>query len=286
MTTETKTLPTRSRGEEKFSLGAVTKAAKRLPNRMCMHAQGGWGKTSFVAQIPGVCFLMVGQETGLETLIANGQVKEDIPHFPEPATRLSHVFAALRSFQEPGQPHKCLAIDAGTGIQAMLQEKVCQEAFNGSWSQFNAYGGDQASKLVAKEWDPILKELDVARENGVYVVLINHSRVVNFRNPEGPDYERWEALTKHEWQRVYDWADLVLFGGFEVTTDKRDKRKTDAETKAKATGGETRVLHCQRNAAFDAKNRHGLPPMIECGNSAVEAWTNFVAALRAGKDNK
>jgi hypothetical protein len=229
---------------------------------------------------------MIGQETGLWTLMEAGQVKSDIAHFPEPATRLVHLYAALRNLQEGGHPHKALAVDAGTGIQTLLQEKVCQESFKGSWEQFNAYGGEMASKLVAKEWESVLREFDAVRESGMGVIMLCHSRVVNFRNPEGPDYERWESLTKHEWNRVYDWADIVTFGGFEVTTDKKDKRKSDAETKAKATGGQVRVIHCQRNAAFDAKNRHGLPPMIECGDSAAEAWQNFITALKAGKEAK
>jgi hypothetical protein len=142
---------------------------------------------------------------------------------------------------------------------------------------------NKAGKIVAKAWEPLLNQLDALQHAGLGVFLIAHSTIRKFSNPEAADYDRWQSLSKHFWDRIYAWADIVLFGGFEVTLAKKNKRQNDAEEKAKASGGEHRVLYTERRAAFDAKNRHGLPPRIDCGNSAADAWSNFISALKAKK---
>jgi hypothetical protein len=72
----------------------------------------------------------------------------------------------------------------------------------------------------------------------------------------------------------------VLFANFVAHVD---ARKGDAKGKAK--GGSRRVLYTTRTAAFDAKNRHGLPEQIDGGHSAAEAWANFAGALQASKQH-
>ena len=48
--------------------------APSVANRIILHAQPGWGKTSLAAQIPDVCFMMSRNETGLLTLMGYNQV--------------------------------------------------------------------------------------------------------------------------------------------------------------------------------------------------------------------
>jgi hypothetical protein len=44
------------------------------------------------------------------------------------------------------------------------------------------------------------------------------------------------------------------------------------------------MLYTERHASYDAKNRLGLSLEVEMGNSAVEAWANFIQAVKAGKE--
>ena len=71
------------------------------------------------------------------------------------------------------------------------------------------------------------------------------------------------------------WADMVLFGSFETHVDVN--RPKDA--KGKAYGGTSRIIHASPSVTWAAKNRHGLPDEIECGDEAVTAWTNFKKCL-------
>ena len=269
-----------------FDISKITTTAKKLPNRIVIHAKPGWGKTSFAAQIPDAIFLMVTDD-GLRTLISSGQVQPNIAHFPEMAESLTEIGKAINQLSVHRHRHKALVIDNITGIEMIIHDMVCQKRYGGSWDKFNAYGGEQATKSAATEWDDILTKLDLLRSCGIGVFLIAHSKVVNFKNPSGPDYDRWiPSISKHSWERVNNWADIVLFGDFETTVDKIDISKNDAQTKGKASGGNHRILLTTHNAAYDAKNRHGLPEEIDCGSSAVEAWANFRTALTPGINGK
>ena len=79
------------------------------------------------------------------------------------------------------------------------------------------------------------------------------------------------------WGLTHKWADMVLFANFFVDTVKDGSR-------VKGIGGQERYLYTERHAAYDAKNRHGLPSEISMGRSGKEAWTNFVGSLRNGKE--
>ena len=110
--------------------------------------------------------------------------------------------------------------------------------------------------------------------------LLCHTKVKPFKNPEGPDYDRYQPdVHEKTWGLSHKWADCVMFGNFEVTVqvDKSDAKK------GKGTGGACRLMYTERHAAYDAKNRLGLAPEIEMGSSPAEAWQNFVGAIKAGR---
>jgi hypothetical protein len=51
---------------------------------------------------------------------------------------------------------------------------------------------------------------------------------------------------------VKEWADALLFGNWKTQVAEKDNGKE------RLVGGKTRVLFCNRSAAYDAKNRYGL----------------------------
>ena len=86
-------------------------------------------------------------------------------------------------------------------------------------------------------------------------------------------------MHRKTWGLTHKWADLVGFMNFEQFTEEKKGAR------AKGIGGQKRMLYVERHAAYDAKNRHGLPGEIVMGNSASDAWTNFVGALKAGRNS-
>ena len=132
------------------------------------------------------------------------------------------------------------------------------------------------------DWHNLLNALDRLRsERHMAILALCHSRIAPYKNPEGPDYDRFTPdLHAKTWSLTHKWADYVLFLNFDTHVD------AGKSPRPKGLGGTRRVLHTERTAAFDAKNRHGLPPRIDCGSGAAEAWTNLAAAMKAGRADK
>lgn len=274
----TQARPRQRGGSGNFSLDTVTSNTRKLPNRVILHALQKWGKTSFAAQAPKPIFLMTRGEDGLCTLMDAGQLPP-VQHFPELFESWPDLKCALHELNTRPHDFKTVVLDTLNGAERLCYEYMVETTCDGSWEKFDAYG--RGPKLAVAEIILFTQLLDNLRAKGMSILCLCHSQVKTFRNPEGTDYDRWEpVLEKQTWGHCDRWADMILFGNFETFAETKDARAT----KAKAKGGQQRILCCERTAAYDAGNRHGLPPEIECGDGPEEAWANFIKALRAGKE--
>jgi AAA domain len=280
MNTPTLPLPTNHKRKisdgEAPSLARVTNQARHLPNRAVLHCLQKWGKTSFAAQAHAPIFLMTRGEDGLLTLMDNGQLSPTA-HFPECLTTWLDLKLAIHELIVQPHDYKTLVLDTLNGAERLGHEHFVEQEMSGDWDKFDAYG--RGPKLAVKFFIELTQLLDRVREKGMSIMLLCHSQVKTFNNPEGANYDRWEpVLSKEAWAHIDRWVDMILFGNFFTVADA--KRGQD---KAKAQGGQQRILCTERTAAYDAGNRHGLPPEIDCGASPKEAWTNFINALKAKK---
>lgn len=262
-----------------FQLAKITTTPRKSPSRTILHAKPCWGKTSFFAKLPNAVFIMF-RDDGLLTLMNSGQLPPTIPHWPTVVHDTHELFLCLGELITQQHSYKHVVIDGVSWVDQAMQEKVCAEKYDGEWGDKGFGGFDRGPKIAANEWDEMIDWFEKLRNHDIGVNLIAHSQVVNFKNPEGPDYERWApAISKYSWGKLMAWADMVLFGNFEIFVDTKKAK----DTKGKATGGQQRILCTEHHAAYDAKNRHGLPAEIDCGSSATEAWANFTKALREAK---
>lgn len=256
-------------------LGGVVSQGSKRPNAVLLHGVEGIGKTSFGASAPSPVFLMTRGETGLETLIDNSRIKET-PHFPEAQT-WEEAIGMIRSLLEGQHEFKTLVIDTLNGLERLCHEHVCTTEFGGDWGEhgFASYGKGPEVALAA--WRELLSLLDRLRvERRMSVLGLAHTKVKTFKNPEGPDFDRY-TVDMHEktWGLTHKWADVVLFATFFVTT-----KKEKGSAREKGAGGKERLIYTERSAAWDAKNRLGLPEEIQMGSTGVDAWGNFVGAIR------
>jgi hypothetical protein len=93
---------------------------------------------------------------------------------------------------------------------------------------------------------------------GMHVVFVAHVKVVRTSPPDMTDgYDRWELkMSKQVAPLLKEWCDALLFCNYETRTT------TGTDGRVKAVGGKKRVIHTERSAAFDAKNRYGLEPIV------------------------
>lgn len=288
MTTTTTSRPARSTtnggsARKDFSALIQTKG-NGLPNRYVLHGREGWGKTSFAAMMPNPLFLQTRGETGLETLINAGQLPE-VPHLPE-IMSWQELLDVLQWVRESEHSYKTLAIDALNGAERLCHEHVCHRDFSDDWTDKGFMGYMRGFEVSLADWRLFLGLLDSIRiERRMTIMLLCHTKVTTFKNPEGADFDRYQPdMSPKTWSLTHKWADVVMFGNFETIVGSVNENKKTGAQKGKGIS-QTRLLLTENHAAYDAKNRLGLAPEIEMGNSPAEAWKAFKDAVIAGRQN-
>ncbi len=250
----------------------ISQGGSGLPSRIIFHGVEGCGKTSSAAHAQKPVFSMTRNESGLLTLIDNGIIGPT-DHFPE-AFNWYDLLKNIRWLIDHDTGHRTYILDTINGAERLCAEHLCAEKFGGSWESFLAYG--RGWDQMAQPWLDFLSMLDELRLlRRMAIVCLAHTKVTTFKNPEGDDYDRWTPdMNNRTWGLSHKWADVVLFGNHFT-----EAKKERGALKAKAKSSDARFLYTMRTAAFDAKNRVGLPPMISMGKDGKEAWGNLRSAM-------
>jgi len=222
---------------------------------------------------------MAKGETGLETLIDLGRLG-DVPHLPE-VQSWDGVLGAIESLCTEQHEYKTLVLDTINGFERLCHEHVCARDFNSDWGERGFVGYHRGFDVALADWRQLLNAIDRLREQKrMAIICLCHTKVANFKNPEGPDFDRYVPdMNAKTWGLTHKWADHVLFANFFTLAEK----EKGSISKAKGKGGQDRTIYTVRHAAYDAKNRAGLAETIDMGTTGEEAWANFMAAMKAGK---
>ena len=223
----------------------ITRGKAASPVRCCLYGVEGVGKTTFAAKWPGAVFIDV----------EGGSKHYDVARFPKPVTwdeLLAEVKAAA-SAKEVGT----LVIDTMDAAEELCVSHIIKKHNKTSMEDWAYQAG---WRYVFEEFKKLMAALDAVSDAGKNIVLVAHAVITKFEQPdELGAYDRYE-LKLHKGKNtntgalVKEWADLLLFVNFkaDVMTDEKTK-------KTKATGGKRRVMYASHAAAYDAKNRLGLP---------------------------
>jgi len=276
MTTVASSRPARSPAKRDWVKEIKTKGSG-LPSRLVFHGVEGIGKTSFATNAPKPIFLMAKGETGLETLIDAARVPET-PHFPE-LMNFNESIESLEWLRDNEHDFKTVVLDTLNGFERLCHEFVCKRDFNNEWGNKGFASYQAGFDVSMSEWRIFLNLLDQIRGNKkMAIICLCHTKVKTFKNPEGADFDRYlPEMHEKTWGLTHKWADHILFANFYTVVESSDVQK-----KGKAIGGQQRVMYTVHHAAYDAKNRAGLPEEIEMGNSGPEAWNNFISAMKGG----
>lgn len=250
------------------------------PPRIVLNAVEGWGKTSFVAHAPGAAIVMARGETGYSTLLGTGRVPQiNVASIDAWADLLALIDGMI---VDP-QGCKVLGLDAMGGFERLCHELVCRRDFKGDWGERGFASFQKGYDISVGEWLNLLSRLDqLRRTQGTVIVLLSHARIRPFKNPMGPDYDRYAAdVHDKTWAATSKWADAVLFGTFETVIEGGSTDGKGKKGKGLGTGGLRRV-YTERRDAFDAKNRYGLEESFLMPEVPAETW-GFIWSMIAGK---
>jgi hypothetical protein len=264
LVTPTTLKPAAAPRSNRMTLAAITRGVITEPYRLIVHGKDGVGKSSFAAGAPTPIFL--GTEDGTGHL--------DVARFPSPET-WEDVLDALRTLSEDCGGYKTLVVDSIDWAEPLLWRNVCKA--DGVESIELVGGGYGKGYQAALDgWRIFLAEVErLQAKQKMHVVLIGHSVIKKFANPEGEDYERY-VLAMHDKAAnlMRQWAKAVYFANLETFAVAKKKGE---KVKGVSTGA--RLLWTQPSAAFDAKDRYFVPESISLN------WEDFDAAVRAAAPN-
>lgn len=242
----------------------------------------GIGKTALAAQFPNAKVFYDPQEPGVLDLLAYRQLKS-LPFEPvELSTFDEFVDVGARAGKLAKEGVQTAVFDALSGIEYLCFQHHCDMYFDGDWSKGGFYAYQQGPKNAAKtDWPRFLDACRILNMEGISVVLIAHTQIKTHQNPLGADYDRFvPALDKETWAATSKWASSVFFYNYHFMVAQQQKGDDAKNKKGKAQEDSlSRMLFTTYSPAYEAKNRYGLEPWIEMGDTPEEAYQNFTAAF-------
>ena len=238
----------------------IKKGHTTRPPKIMLIGVEGVGKSTAGANMPNPVFMC--SESGLV-----GPQFNDVPNFtPKSWKEALEFIDALAT--DPGD-FKTLVVDTLDWLEPMLYDYVVAAAKKPDIKHIEDFGYGKGYVLAQNEARQLIARLDKVNAAGMNVLLLSHSQLKTVKNPTGEDYDHFESKINAKVGGIFkEWADAVLFARFEVFTRKDG-------LKAKAYGGDTRVVETTHSAAWDAKNRFGLPEQMPLDmGSILEAITH------------
>ena len=221
----------------------ITRGRIKTAIKVGIYGPEGVGKTTLAAMFPGAVFIDT-----------EGSTKHmDVARF-DPPTELSDVLEQLTWVL--GNPDKVgtLVIDTVDWLEKLIFNNVCSEK---KIQNIEDIGYGKGYIYAKQKMQQILEILDAIVNSGVHVVLVCHSMIRKFEQPdEMGSYDRCmlKLNEKNIAPIVKEWLDMLLFCNYKTDV----VTASDGKTK-KARGGQKRIMYANHSACWDAKNRFGLP---------------------------
>lgn len=234
----------------------IVRGIQKQPVGAVIYGWEGIGKTSLAAQFPNPLILDV--EGGSHHL--------DVARVE--CGTFADLMAAVIALGTDARGFQTIVIDSIDRAEQSLCQKVADDSDKRSIEDF---GFGRGYVMVAERMAKFLEACDHLLKCGLNVVLIAHAGVKRVSPPDQTDgFDRFELrMLKQTAPLVKEWADLLLF----LNWDMRLVEGQDG--KKKAVGGKARKMYAERSAAFDAKNRYGLPAEMPLG---IEPLAHLFAA--------
>ena len=246
-------------------LTRIQRGRQAMPPRVLLYGTEGIGKSTFGSQAPKPIFVQV--EDGVDEI--------DCDKFPL-AANYDDVLTALGELRNQQHDYESVVIDSLDWLERLVWDKLCAE--NGVNSIEKVDGGYSKGYTHALTyWREIIDQLNVLRNGrGMVVLLIAHSKVERFEDPESSPYDRYSPrLHKHAAALISEWCDAVLFATRKMRTQSEDAGFNRKRTIAHAIGkdGGERILRCVGGPSCVAKNRYSITEELPL------SWAAFMQAL-------
>jgi hypothetical protein len=217
----------------------IERGRRHSPVRAVVYGTEGIGKSTLAAAFPSP--VIFDTEEGTHHLDV---ARVSIGSWDELRAAIAEIGGGRGEF-------RTVVIDSADWAERLLVEHLLAEHKQKS---IEGFGFGKGYTLLAEGFGRLLTQCDALIGVGLNVVFVAHSKVQRTSPPDMADgFDRYELkLTKQTAPLLKEWCDLLAFCNYKTAvTEGSDGRK-------KATGGKRRLMHLERAAAWDAKNRYGL----------------------------
>ena len=221
----------------------ITRGPVKSAIKVGIYGPEGVGKTTFASNFPGVVYIDT-----------EGSTKHmDVARFDPPA-ELGDVLEQLNWVLGNAEQVGTIVIDTVDWLEKLIFQAVCAEK---KIQNIEDIGYGKGYVYAKQKMQQILELLDAIVARGVHVVMVCHSMIRKFEQPdEMGSYDRYmlKLNEKNIAPIVKEWVDMMLFVNYrtDIVTD------PDGKTK-KGKGGQKRIMYANHSACWDAKNRFCLP---------------------------
>lgn len=230
----------------------ITSGAVPRPQRVLIYGVEGVGKTTLAAQFPSPLFIDTEGSTG----------HLDVRRLPAPDS-WSMLLDEVRWVRDyPAECGGTLVVDTLDWAERLCFEHVCKEH---GWESIEDPGYGKGYTFAYEEFGRLVDLLTEVRDAGLNVAVVCHAVKEKVEQPdEMGAYDSWgpKLLNSRKTSisgMVKEWADAVLFLNFKTVVVATDVGSDGKARKHKAQNGKDRVMYATHAAAWDAKNRWGLP---------------------------
>jgi hypothetical protein len=241
-------------------------------HRIVLYGPGGIGKTCLAAQMPGpVAFVDLDESLGkLKRYMDEREIRVT------PVDGVNNWQDLRTALQSDGWDKiKSIVIDTGTKAEELAVAHTLGVVPHEKGQKCNSiedYGYGKGFGHVFDTFLPLLADLDRHCRAGRNVAIICHDCTTTVPNPAGEDWLRYEPRLQSPGSgkasirlRVREWADHVLFMGYDL----------DVTKEGKGRGAGTKTIYTSELPHFMAKSRT-CQQSIPVGNDGAAVWSEII----------
>lgn len=210
---------------------AFKQVSSATGHRVVLYGPGGIGKSTLACTLPGPVVFF-----DLDDSLSRLQSQLKASDIEVPSVVPVESWQDLRNaLQAEWPPEVNIVIDSVTRAEELCIAHTLATVKHEKGhlvQRVEDYGYGKGYQFVFDTFLPLLGDLDRHCRAGRNVVLIAHDCTTNVPNPAGEDWLRYEPRLQSPTSgkasirlRVREWADHVLFLGYDVAVDKEGKGK-------------------------------------------------------------